>query len=322
MADIEEGYLKFNLDDTPMHLRPKTWTDTLNEFFYNYDFIIPADFRFGEIKGCNAGKLTIAGVKSDAMTVNRTHSHIANDPLDAYFVLLSGGGSISLQQRGREALVRNKAYSLVSTSNKYTYIQKDHTSFSNLIIPGSLMRQFAPNVDDLVSIATGTSMLEKIFFEFANSLCMECDKIDAAARDLMAKQATEMLGLILDGADENSSATPISMAHYRRVIQFIERNFSNPELDIDMLSAKLRISKRQLQHIAATKNTTISTMIKDRRIAEAKDLLSQRNVSGMSVSSICYMTGFDSHPHFCRTFKVATGQTPSRYEVSADAFVE
>lgn len=48
----------------------------------------------------------------------------------------------------------------------------------------------------------------------------------------------------------------------------------------------------------------------DRRMAEARNLLSQTD---MTISEVCYLCGFNDVPHFCRQFKRTEGMTPTDY---------
>lgn len=305
--------LRYSLDTVPRQKRSRTWTDTLNSFFYEYDFRLPDDFSNGMIEGCYAGDLSIASIESDAMTVYRTNSHVSCDALDAYFVLLPMGSEISLSQNNREAIVPDRKFSLVSTSEAYTYIQMEYTRFNNLIIPGKLLRQFTPKVENALAMTSKSDSISRIFADFANSLCLGLDGTDAHTRDVLSRQTVELLGLVLDGADHGSGATPIKWAHYRRIAKIIDRQFSDPAFGIEDIVKQTRLSQRYIQDIFAENQTTVTEAIRRRRIAEACRLILRRRQNHPSITEIAFIVGFVDLAHFSRVFKNVTGMSPTTY---------
>ncbi|KQT60167.1 hypothetical protein ASG52_18800 [Methylobacterium sp. Leaf456] len=303
----------FDLTDVPHTSRQKVWKDTLNAFFYEYDFDLPSDFANGEIEGCYVGDLSIARVESDAMTVQRTPSHISRDALDAYFVLLPLGDPILLGQRGREAAVRGNQFALVSTSDTYSYVQDTYTQFNNLIVPGAVVRQYAPQIDDIVAQASQDGALVRMFTGFANSFAKGLHELDPSARAAAGRHIVELLGLVLDGGDYTSGAAPVRFAHRRRILQVIEQGYPNPAFGIDAIAATLRLSKRYIQAVFAADNETVGDVICRRRIAEARRLLALRQANRATVKDIASSVGFLSLSHFSCVFKAETGVAPTEF---------
>lgn len=57
-------------------------------------------------------------------------------------------------------------------------------------------------------------------------------------------------------------------------------------------------------------NTTFTECLNVHRMSEACNLLSQTD---LTISEICYHSGFNDVPHFCRLFKQKKGMTPTEY---------
>jgi AraC-like DNA-binding protein len=90
----------------------------------------------------------------------------------------------------------------------------------------------------------------------------------------------------------------------------VEENLLNPVslIDLAYLSGRsLSSFKRDFQSIY---NTPPSKWIRQRRLDKARELLQHKS---MSVTDVCYMTGFESVAHFSKVFKERFGFPPTVY---------
>ncbi|KRE35002.1 helix-turn-helix domain-containing protein [Paenibacillus sp. Soil724D2] len=91
----------------------------------------------------------------------------------------------------------------------------------------------------------------------------------------------------------------------------VEQNILNPVSvnDLAYLSGRsLSSFKRDFQTIY---NTSPSLWIRQKRLEKARELLTH---SAMSVTDVCFTTGFENVAHFSRVFKEHFGYTPSFYK--------
>ena len=94
-------------------------------------------------------------------------------------------------------------------------------------------------------------------------------------------------------------------------VKFLEDNFTDPNLSNQMLAEKAAVSEVYFRRVFKTQyGTSPKQYIQNLRIRNAENLL--RN-EYLSVTSIAEMTGFSSVYHFSRSFKKATGYTPTEY---------
>ena len=95
------------------------------------------------------------------------------------------------------------------------------------------------------------------------------------------------------------------------VIQYIERNFSDPTLTNRILAKQISTSEVYLRKLFfARYNTTPKQYILDIRIRKAKQLLLDTPLTVTAISESC---GFSSVYHFSRAFREKTGMTPTQY---------
>lgn len=97
------------------------------------------------------------------------------------------------------------------------------------------------------------------------------------------------------------------------IVELVEENLMNPVSlkDLAYLSGRsLSTFKREFQAIY---NEPTFQWIRNRRLEKAKDLLIH---SGLSVTDVCFVTGFENVTHFSKTFKKKYGISPSAVKQS------
>ena len=91
---------------------------------------------------------------------------------------------------------------------------------------------------------------------------------------------------------------------------YITCNFMR-ELRIDDIAQYMGMNRSALcTFFSKHERKTIMAYVVERRLAESKRLLATTN---LSIQQVCYKSGFQDVPHFCRTFKQSVGKTPTEY---------
>lgn len=93
--------------------------------------------------------------------------------------------------------------------------------------------------------------------------------------------------------------------------ELIEKNISNPELGIDLLSQELGLSRANLyRKLKAVTELSPTELIRNKRLEVAAKLLLE---SDYTVSEVAVYTGFNSHAYFTNCFKSFYGYSPSEW---------
>lgn len=97
----------------------------------------------------------------------------------------------------------------------------------------------------------------------------------------------------------------------KSIIDYVEQNYQDPSLNIDMIASSLGYSTNYVRSIFKNAcNISLSTYINDKRFEEIYRLLKQTN---LSVKDICEMVGLKYGGYFHTAFKKRTGFTPDKY---------
>ena len=96
-----------------------------------------------------------------------------------------------------------------------------------------------------------------------------------------------------------------------RIMKVIDRNISNPDLNVEMITQEVGISRVHLyRKMKELTNQSMRDFIKNIRLKQAATLLSEKKYS---VSEVVEMTGFTSVSNFSTLFKNIYGMSPMAY---------
>ena len=113
---------------------------------------------------------------------------------------------------------------------------------------------------------------------------------------------------------ENSTASGKSVALMKRVDAYIGANFDKPDFSVETMAEEFHISRSYLSRAyRACRSQTLSVAIRNRRLAEARELLKDGNIS---VEAVAARVGYGDVSHFIKIFKNSEGVTPKQYRDS------
>ena len=112
-------------------------------------------------------------------------------------------------------------------------------------------------------------------------------------------------------AVSNSVITARNTAFITKVRDIITTAIDNPDMGSTFIASKMNLSQRQLNRkIKSVTGVDTSSLIRELRIAKAKELLCSTDIPVTEVGERC---GFDSASYFSKIFKLHTKLTPSDY---------
>lgn len=117
-----------------------------------------------------------------------------------------------------------------------------------------------------------------------------------------------------NGVYEEKAVRTETMKDIQYILLHINSNYMKPDFSIKALADELNVSVSNLSHFFKSRQgQNISDYISDLRITEAKRLLTE---SHLRISEIVPILGYTHISSFTKTFKKATGMTPSEYKTT------
>lgn len=125
-------------------------------------------------------------------------------------------------------------------------------------------------------------------------------------RELYGKKfSAEAMGIDICSADDR---------FMQKFFDVIEKNISNPELNVDILCEGVGLSRTNLyRKLKAVTELSPTELIRNKRMEIAVKLL---ETTDMTISEISMHVGFNSHAYFTNSFKAIYGTTPKEYMMS------
>lgn len=157
--------------------------------------------------------------------------------------------------------------------------------------------EFAQAINKIIQVSTDNSRLKDVFAELA---------LRELLLKLMQTQARQLI--------ETNYRQMSAYHRFAAVIQYIKEHL-HEKISIDELSRKAYMSRPSFfRSFKREFGITPVEFILRERIGKAKELLGD---SSVSVSSACYLSGFNSVNYFIKTFREFENCTPLKYRESA-----
>ncbi|MEI6276307.1 MAG: ATP-binding protein, partial [Prolixibacteraceae bacterium] len=132
------------------------------------------------------------------------------------------------------------------------------------------------------------------------------ENILSVRQSLKQKYSQEMLlqprNVLLSSPDER---------FLQKAIDAVERNISDPDLDIDRFAVEIGVSRMQLyRKLNALTEMTVKEFVRNIRLKRAAQMLVQQK---MNVSEVAYAVGFRDLSHFRKCFRQEFNMSSSEY---------
>lgn len=96
-----------------------------------------------------------------------------------------------------------------------------------------------------------------------------------------------------------------------RLLAFMENNYADPNLRVELLCSELEMSRPQLyRKLQSLTGLSVQEFIKSFRLKKAAAFLRSGE---LRISDVAYQTGFSDPQHFSKSFKIQFGISPTKY---------
>lgn len=235
----------------------------------------------------------------------------------SYTVLLQARGGSELSHYGLVSTLGEGDLVLINNAAPHGLTLTARSDLVALQVPVRLLRTYLPSPEQFcgrpLRHADGIS---ESAAKLILGICAQLEQ--GLADEFRGRIARNLLDLLatafslgLDGTFGASS--PVICDRNARVRLYIEQNLRDPELSPAAIAAGLRLSPRYLRAIFAASKETVSAYILRRRLEECARELPNPRLQHLSITDVAFGWGFNSGPHFARSFREHFGMTPRDY---------
>lgn len=296
----------------------EAWRTAVAEVFVPLDFTFPDPRAFrGEIAGDTLGSVVITRVTASPHRAERTQRHIARTEETPYYkVSMPLRGYVVVSQDGREALLPPGELAIYDTSRPYRVSFDDTARLLILMFPHRALRLPYDAVGDLTARRiSGRTGIGGLVAPLLVSLASRLDEIGGPQSARLADSVVDLLGILCADLLEGTGHRPADpmRALMTRIRSFIEDHLDDPDLGPEAVAGACHISVGYLHKLFRTEGTSVSRVIRERRLEQCRRDLAAPVGRGKAVGAIGAHWGFLDPAHFSRVFKATYGVSPREY---------
>jgi AraC family transcriptional activator of tynA and feaB len=307
----------FTTATMPVRDRTAIWNRLFAEHFEPALFqgseasVLSAEFATGDLGPLRLGRLLCSDV-----TLQRGSLQIGIAGARSYTILLQAGGASTFHHYGQSVTMREGELSLCDSGAPYRLDMAEGSELLLVRVPAALLRRHLPSPEgfcgkllsnDAGLTYTAAAMILSLVDRIEEGFARHYE--DRIARHLLDMIATSY-AIAFDAASAGSS---IVTGRHATVKLHIEQHLRDPDLNPCSIAARMKLSARYLRMIFATSNETVSAYILRRRLEECARQIADPSWRGHSMTEIAFGWGFNSAPHFTRSFRERYQMAPRDY---------
>jgi AraC-like DNA-binding protein len=269
-----------------------------------------AAIQTGELGALRFARLSCVGSAIDrSLTPGAGAAH-------SYSLIVQLSGSGTLCQYGQEAHMQAGDLALCDNATPHSHFMAERSELILLRIPAHALRGHLPSPEQFCGRRLpGNAGTTSVAAALVTNLCHRTRTgLPPSVQDGLAHQLLELIAISYALAFDTLIA-PSSVVgnRYAKARRFIEQHLRDPELGPQKIARSLNVSSRYLRMIFAGEKDSVSSYILRRRLEEVAHQLADTRWRGRSICEIAFDWGFNSAPHFSRSFRERYGMSPREY---------
>jgi len=264
-------------------------------------------------------------IKATRHVQRRTEEHIRNTPEALYIVMFQIEGTSIFTQAGSRAELKPGDYAVSISTVPYEWEFTGDFSVFMLRFPQASIDAPSQSFLPLTGRAiTPTSVFGKQLSSFVQGIAREPDLLRGPVGRRIAQNLVDLFTTSFiselegTGGAGTGSKTPL----LQQATEYIGENLGNPDLDLAMIARANFVSIRQLQSIFQEHGTTVTSWIRERRLAHCRRDLGDPVLREEPIAEICRRWGFTDQAYFSRIFRQTFGESPNQWRTRAKLGLE
>jgi AraC-like DNA-binding protein len=301
----------------PSRSRLAAWTAQYSAHFDRSELFAADLARFdAQMQVGKLGALRFARVTCTGSAVDRVPTSDASESQSGYTLIVQVEGRGTLSQYGQRSELAAGDLALCDNCAPHRHRMEEASTVLLLRVPARALRPHLPSPEQFCGrlLPSGAGMTDVASSLIRNFCTQAHDELPAAVQECLSRQVLETVALALTMTFGQLIATSsVVGGRYARARLFIEQNLSDPDLGPHTIAGALNVSARYLRMIFAREGECISSYVLRRRLEETARQLADPRWRGRSICEIAFTWGFNSAPHFSRSFREQYGMPPRDY---------
>lgn len=273
----------------------------------------------GEFAGRVLGPTTFVRSTSRASWYERTPA--LADLSDEISISFIGEAHAVRQPRADDLLVPSGGAVLFAHDRPFTLAQQaeEDTSFHFVLERKPLLELLPPGAPIAIRALDGSDGILPLIRGYVPTLAT-AESLAADTAVLVGGHLLDLVALLLRPSRDGRAAIEergLKAARVKAILDLVARHHARPDLSADWIGARLGISARQVHRLVEESPKTLHEHILEARLQQALAMLSDPDGPALTVAEVARRSGFAATSHFCRSFKVRFGDTPTGVRAAA-----
>jgi AraC-like DNA-binding protein len=298
-------------------MKAGAWNDGYSRRVEKVSFIVADQGEFAAALDIREfGPLRIIQLSCGPCTIDRTPDHVTDANGRVYTFILQARGTGVFVQYGHEAALGPGDFTLCHGETPYTYQLGEASEVVMLRVPAKLLKEHLPSPESFCGrhLSASEGLTETAAMLIASLCTPSSAELASEFQHRVARHLLDTIATSYAIAFESKiSASSNVGAWHARARSYIEQHLRTPDLTPCSIASKLKLSPRYLRMIFASGDETVSAYILRRRLEECARQIEDPRCSDRSITEIAFSWGFNSAPHFTRSFRDRYGTAPRRY---------
>jgi len=309
-------HTRYDTNDVAISERFAFWRESVCDSYVQLGCETESHRDFtGLIEVAHHSIVSVSKVSGVAHRVNRRKQDISAST-DAYFLLsLQTAESSQVSQFGKTALLKPGDMALYSSVEPYQLKLTDNFSQTVVQLPLDKLLTRLPNAQLLTArCIDGQTAMGKLVRENILAFVEHISSPDEILQTLVQETLIDLIATGL--ASDSMARLELSSPEQQLVLRarsFIQNHLGDPNLDRHRVATKMGLSVRRLNEIFSKQNESISTVIRNMRLAGVAADLKDIRFAGSSISDIAFRYGFSNLQNFSTVFRANFGRSPREY---------
>lgn len=289
------------------------WRDAISTAFVPLDPVpskgleAGCDAFRGAMQGLHLPGLRISTIAANGHEVSLTRGGIARQQGSPFFVNLLRRGTVHVMQYGERArAVAGDIYVVDSSAPWSVSFNEPFEMFCIEIGEEALRPRLGASgrLPSSVLSGEGIQVLRNYLGMLQGQPAGELEQL----QDLVFEHCVALLARSAAGAAGHAPATRDGIVMRQRILDFIERHLTDPELSPAKACEALRISRSYLFKLLADGGNTFASYVREARLQGCRQALLRH--ADRPVSQIAHSWGFGEISTFNRLYRNRFGETP------------
>jgi AraC-like DNA-binding protein len=259
----------------------------------------------------------VVEIEASQHVISRTAEHLKFPPSPYYLVHFQLRGSSVFRQLGLASALRAGDFVVTSGSDPYSWEFRDDFSTFSMRFPQSFVN--LPETALRPVLGRPVPALSRFGSRLSPFVAAVTTEDGLLWGPLGARVARNLIDLIATALCEAVADAPLprSVLSFMKITENISRRLSEPGLDTAAVARAHHLSARHLQAVFAEQGTTVTSWIRERRLAGCRRDLADPALRDLPIGDIAARWGYRDQAYFSRLFRRSFGETPREWRARA-----